>query len=66
MKYTQTRNDHKSTAYSVQRWKSQTFAKVSRLFGSQIFFLEIFKIHRLVWIFLWFFVVVLNLFHQKI
>ncbi len=35
----------------------------SRDFCSADFLLEIFKIHRLVWIFLWF-VVVLNLFHQ--
>ncbi len=28
------------------------------------FFLEIFKIHRLVWLILWIFLVVLNVFHQ--
>ncbi len=36
----------------VSCWKSQTFGKSLRNLGSWIFFLEIFKIHRLVWIFL--------------
>jgi hypothetical protein len=40
-------------------WKSQTFGKSSRLLGHG-FFLEIFKIHRLVWIFLWIFGCQLN------
>jgi hypothetical protein len=36
-------------------WKSQRFGVSLETFGSWIFFLEIFKILRLVWIFLWIF-----------
>ncbi len=36
-------------------WKSQTFGKSLKAFGSQIFFFRFFYIHRLVWIFLWIF-----------
>jgi len=39
--------------YGFPFWKSQTFGKRLETFGLRIFFLSFFKIHRLVWIFLW-------------
>jgi hypothetical protein len=36
-------------------WKSQRFDKNVETFGCEFFFIQIFKIHRLVWMFLWIF-----------
>jgi hypothetical protein len=45
-------------------WKSQRLGESLKTFGAGIFFLRFLKIHRLVWIFLWIFLAVSNLFHQ--